>query len=50
MDDRADSNVAEDEKGEEDEPLDLFDRCVRGFFVGPWRAAAADVCVLRPMP
>jgi hypothetical protein len=34
MDDRADSDVAEDEKEEEDEPLDLFDRYVWGFFVG----------------
>jgi hypothetical protein len=45
-----DSDVAEDEKEEEDEPLDLFDRYVRGFFAGPWRAAAADMCVLRSMP
>jgi hypothetical protein len=45
MDDRTDSDVAEDEKEEEDKSLDLFDRYVRGFFAGPWRAAAADMCV-----
>jgi hypothetical protein len=50
MDDRTDSDVAEVEKEEEDKPLDLFDRCVRGFFAGPWRAAAAAMCVLRSMP
>jgi hypothetical protein len=41
-DDIADSDVAEDEKGEVKEPLDLFDSYVQGCVLshGPWQAAA----------